>query len=1832
MPNDADQGHRADVGDEVASSTPPEVGAGAEPEPARDRQPCARSREVLRDVNACDPTLDRTYWVPFGRYRPARESAPPNNATMVGREGQRLYFLDLLLSLGSRGAFLITGHRGAGKTSFVAHTLGEYQEQVFERFLLSGVGKALLWDRIALTLLVVGFLALGLGLAQVSELAVAFLASRPLLCLLVVVPITTLTLYPILWARDTLHAVLLGRLSRYAHLSGTLAWASTLILCSLAWNAPGLGHPDTAIAPILASVALVYCCIEARDVAYLYLERRIRRITTREHHGMNCLGILVLVWWLVFRPYPLQLTFSQLVTVVTLLAGCGLFLGARQPPGPATQRRVAALIVVVFGSIAALGAFAPSLPLVLFLALLVIGLVVLTACRSLLPQGGRSGHPLWGPALKVVASVAVALHLSQPGVSFGLHKLRQLTGPSSSSPSADSLAAVGLPLGTPGPLVRLETVDVLSWLALAAALALFLYHIDFDWLVRPLRGARAEGGLSVDTAARVEWMRAVTRTTLPWMLYRGWLPVLVVPVNLGFEEIEYKQVIRSMLEGLRERYQRVFVGWTSTVAVLGRVLLVVLTLGTANAVNRQLSQLPTIEPAGWGPLSTAAMWLDAPLIDQPLVLPEAGRVRRSPYRYLLPIEHTAGTESIRVRPRLLLLLLGFYALGLVVVRRSPLVSYRQVLDRLDLAIDALSAHVDETRATVVSAGPGRPSFASQQHSRRIRRDPQDPGFVEGVLLGVLRDMQDTRMYAPGSRFQSLTLPAPEIVFVFDELDKLAERADPRDDRGPNELAPQGQPRSVSLYRLLAQMKNLRSEAPARFVFIAGRNLHDEWLADKVSRNPLLTSFFQAEIYIPSLLTDANAASADGPGRVEALVEAFVESQYRRAEANLEVEGLQAQLPSFMTSMAQTAADAYPHVQEGSWGRSSPVARPSMPLGYFRSSEAREEVPHRAFVADPGAQLFSDFYRFLALRSHGHPKRLHEALAAFIRPTSRVFLEVERGGTPASEHLLLFPPLDRFRVQLGSSLLGQARRVFPHLQDRDDKLVHSVIFLLDFLMKFHGRAFSWENLERLDDLVDVHRAPDLRAVIAQLIDATTGDLLHPILNGMYDYRFRSQMAREIEFISRSSGDDMAAFNFTLDESQELRSVYRNRLRRLGPNASPAERRHLHAALGELCEFDREFENARVHYEQALAALDEQKLAPESFGTVVQATGDSSDFVRGNLGWAVGRLRIMLQIGMTFEASRNYESALLQYRDARSLAECLIDACKAWPASQRHGRLESLKQVSLLFQPMFAEAWVAEKLQGTVDVSTTVVEGRLAALRRDLPLSVDRTIAAASGPASGGNSQFALIFAELHKKAGDLYFYKGRGRLRRPTVDWEDRTPLCDLHAREEGHALWAYQHYCVALHELRRLATYRRESSAAKLNPWRGRQGTPWETLLPGAWPDSIFRSVASTLGDLSDALLARVSLRGLAGRAGEWKSLTDTSRAVLAWLDASGDAGGTPDLNSWLGTWCPPGAASGVTVEFEVGDIPHTDSDRLQHALAFSHAAAQALHRGGYAAASGREHLRALETIGEYLTWCAILRACQKQLSGHGPSEGLDGLEPLVDNLMVAGTECLTILSTLDQSKERELRIDSAASFDRPLRVSTLWLLMCGATLNRRCWPEAEAELEKQVAGRNGGSLSQKVFNFFGETVFPQAPRLRYWRSIIEAQALNLIAVAGPESATVASERSALARRARRIETEVKRYGAPLQIPHMARGTTLALAALAQGNQSEETAWLKSEALRQLARSQQVVTQRREHYRVIQDLYYLYDDFNDRRTHYSHALQMAGLELTSSLKRAVRDS
>ena len=86
---------------------------------------------------------DRSYGIPFGRFSRGNLGKAPENDVLIGRAEARSRLIDYLTNMSSRGAFLVTGRRGVGKSAFVEYCLSEYQHSVFKRFVRIAMGPAI---------------------------------------------------------------------------------------------------------------------------------------------------------------------------------------------------------------------------------------------------------------------------------------------------------------------------------------------------------------------------------------------------------------------------------------------------------------------------------------------------------------------------------------------------------------------------------------------------------------------------------------------------------------------------------------------------------------------------------------------------------------------------------------------------------------------------------------------------------------------------------------------------------------------------------------------------------------------------------------------------------------------------------------------------------------------------------------------------------------------------------------------------------------------------------------------------------------------------------------------------------------------------------------------------------------------------------------------------------------------------------------------------------------------------------------------------------------------------------------------------------------------------------------------------------------------------------------------------------------------------------------------------------------------------------------------------------------------------------------------------------
>lgn len=1672
--------------------------------------------EVRRDKsmsNASDRRFfsDIRFTTPFGRYSSDNESEPPANEILVGREGQRAFFINLLTNVGRRGAFLVTGRRGVGKTTFVLHCVKEYGDAVFKRFLRGSVGRSA-FDRLAVSIF---FLLVVLAELIASEF-LQFLINSPDRGLrwLLIVPAIIVCVIPFLYATHLMGAVLdCGESRRW---SRTLGAILLVLLVSVgAWYTGSFAKPALSISGLFAGICII--CFVTYACSYSQPPRgpdsKARRAALENFNNElavfhRFVGVITVIAVLIGINPLLAVAREQTPQEFFWNIGVGLWalgLGviARAISHgvistaftnlnvPRTALRGTSnsywFIGLVLLGVAPFFFLSIETNAITYLTLGTPALVLLVARRWQIERTSAEGlAPVFRPrpwlilAAKAVVCVVVALQLAHPVLS----KIPGVARNVQAFPHSLSTVAVKHEMlfqSVPGDFV---------WMFGLLAIILLIYFIEYEWVIRPYVRVRDERtlvsgeppewedreGRFIPPTERSSYQRMAT-LTFPWFSHRMWLPTLVVHVNLGFNRLDHRRIIQAMLTGLRDEYQKMYVSWNSAIANVGRFVGLMLLVWMVTSIGRAWFDIPPSANKGSQP-PIATVLLNIGDCSVPCMEPQSSLLISTLYFELLPVHSlkTSGTDKPLVtkflhynsswsvgHPEIRSLSLRVYHLVLAVllfafwrwlIRRLPILPYYWMLQRMNDHLDNLSAHTSvQTRKTLWKPAVWIHGRFADEEVRGTERDPVDPRTVELAFLDILTEIQRATIGLPG--LPHISLSAPEITFVFDELDKLGTRIDPQhaSTLGPEQDADvlyTERHRSLALHRLLSDLKNVLSASPARFVFVGGRNMHDEWLADQTARQPLLTSIFNAEIYIPSLLTDGDpkhmspqfqstgehATEKEGARTIvwDHRVQEYMDRQFYRVHVQYInwvqnrlrpaiALGVAERVPETFVQPQDKLSEKFSQYRDGDAGREAFAWHPKQLL------DSEHGRPIGAEAADTVAKTFyEDFVRFLAYRSTGNPKKLKELLSTFVRPMPRAVGEGKiRWEHFAGLDVLEFDDKDIFRIQLVSSIYQHLALGFEQrMSKRDDKVVVALFYLTDFLLKFHRRAFAWENLEHIDELVHIHHAPDLREILERLVDHCSERFLHRVLNGIYAYRFRSDLAHEIEYISRQSAEEMAAFNFTLDESQALKALYRETLKGAGKDNPDVV-----AALGELHEFEQEYEAARQYYRQAIWIADSYIKSiigqDAKIGDLLEGDWKTLENARLFMPWGITRLRLMLQVGMTFEQTRNFERAEIAYRNARNLSNALITAYLGNPEDRRDEDAEStrdddermynltrpsrrwqaLKDISLLYQPMFAEAWVAEKLPGSVDTSGSLVERELWRLRRALPYISDPKLELHSTPAKVRGSNFGLIASQLHKKAGDLYFFKGK---QASTVE---RLQTTHTHEGSEGYLPRAHYHYCVDLHELRRFIHHRRWSSRMKLAI--GEEEPRRETITTGNWPDFVSRAVAGSVNDLAEVVLSLVSffelLRNiheadnlerieksseskfdLASLVGDWLEAdfgdeAEDSKAQTKRLDIRLDTETIVSLGTlqeWFGTW--------FTKEGE--RLPKTYADLLtlrrshasEHRLAFSLnlclAGSKYVEQAGYPEDAARELLRVCDTVTHYLWWLSGSRKLVEWTSG----------------------------------------------------------------------------------------------------------------------------------------------------------------------------------------------------------------------------------------------------------
>ncbi len=587
---------------------------------------------------------------------------------------------------------------------------------------------------------------------------------------------------------------------------------------------------------------------------------------------------------------------------------------------------------------------------------------------------------------------------------------------------------------------------------------------------------------------------------------------------------------------------------------------------------------------------------------------------------------------------------------------------------------------------------GALSADKNQQKSALSFQKATPKEIEQYLFTLLKKLDELRkMREEEKPKKKKILP---FVFVVDELDKIEPDYYYSSDRetehylyaasSSEEMDTKSRKRNDTILRLLANMKNFLTNAPAKFIFIGGRDVYDASLADIADRESFYSSIFNEVIYVPTFFKDKLSQNAG----LTQLTEVFLcnllwPTQKDSAESN---------------------------------GKNGRVLTLKNLLKKYQSE---------CFFTDQGAEVkkleafkllhtLQNLVVYLTFRSNGSPKKLIELLEGYIVSESFSLQKMEQSFSQKQEQpfvlgwpkrktdlYLRLPYLDQYAINLHSNLYRPYVSINSrHLKSLGDKLLYSSAFLIDHILKFHKSAFSWRNLEQMPDIILANRDPNFRKFYSDVMHDFSQQHLRKTVNAVFQYKFNSKVSSELRYASRIADRSSAAFNFTLDESYHLKSYYRKKLavkyreyKDLSLNKGDFEYIYtvgsLHSIIGDLHYYDEEYDDAILHYSDALQLL---KSGSHSWRNSAVKAHEMLLFVRNTL-----------NMGLCYEKAKMYDRAYSTYRSIILALKDFWERYQRDDDKQRYAQEsietsqweEPYKRVQLFQRPHIALLHVIEK---------------------------------------------------------------------------------------------------------------------------------------------------------------------------------------------------------------------------------------------------------------------------------------------------------------------------------------------------------------------------------------------------------------------------------------------------------------------------------------------------------------------------------------------------------
>lgn len=647
---------------------------------------------------------------------------------------------------------------------------------------------------------------------------------------------------------------------------------------------------------------------------------------------------------------------------------------------------------------------------------------------------------------------------------------------------------------------------------------------------------------------------------------------------------------------------------------------------------------------------------------------------------------TPGHVEIRYIVLLALFYMCFYIwtfkLLKTILKKIPYFSVPyNSLDRLDALCERVASSLNEEKGT-------HPQYSSSFFNFSFGK----AGKSKTTPIATVRELEQELMGIVNS-INGEDCPVrycAQFIIIFDELDKIAnihkkgsiepdesdEEAVPSFEaslRGFTEAMPYEE-RKQSVLRLLANMKLFITSVKAKCVFISGHELFDASLADLSDREFAISSIFNGVLNVSSFLspeheeTDVNSMTEVYLATM-LLPESYIKNRFQ-SKADKEPSHLPwSFFKEIIIHYLVKITSFWPVFSHKSYLKqkvkenimNNGVLKDELPsLRWFNQylmeihilnneeTYSEEEIKEREYEIRHVMEFLRNFCVYLSHISNGSPKKIATYFEKYVRVNYDTIKQFDwydeiEVGQPTEDDVrkqcvLYFAPdsqkLVNFIHYIAAPVMNAITNEVSHY---GDKLLVSSSFILDQIYKYHGKGFSWRNLEQMPELLNTNKNPELRDSLASIMEFLLQTHITTISSSIFQYKFHKQIAEEISMLSKTSEEAAAIFNFTLNESETVKRYNaRLLLNYLNLTKQTKDKRQkerycvvlerLHENQGDIYFSEEDYYRAIHEYRSALQYIDEGVISPKNL---------------------IAYLKCSLKIGMSYEYRHTFENAYMVY---------------------------------------------------------------------------------------------------------------------------------------------------------------------------------------------------------------------------------------------------------------------------------------------------------------------------------------------------------------------------------------------------------------------------------------------------------------------------------------------------------------------------------------------------------------------------------------------------------